>query len=385
MDQRTAEPGDPSVPRRRQPDGTFRVGRIAGVPVLVRSSWLLIVLVLALLSGPRLEQRVPGLGPWAYVAGLAFALLVYFSVLLHEISHAVMAQRYGLPVRSITLHFLGGATEMEGEPDSPWREFMISVVGPLTSIAAAVGFGVVGLLLDDGIVRIVLTGTAAANLLVGVMNLAPGIPLDGGRVVRAAVWRLSGNQHLGTIVAGWGGRACAVLVLLLPFALSVLGRPAQITDYLFAGLIGAFLWGGATQAITSARVRRRLPSLNARRLARRAIAVSHDLPLAEAVRRAQAAQAGSIVALDSSGSPAGIVNEAALLATPADRRPWMPVSAVTRTLEDGIRLPVDLAGEPLVLAMQRAPASEYLLLDHDGSVYGVLVTDDVDRAFAADG
>ena len=384
MDQRTAEPGDPSLPGRPRPAGTFQVGRIAGVPVLVRSSWLLIVLVLALLSGPRLEERVPGLGPWAYVAGLAFALLVYFSVLLHEISHAVMAQRYGLPVRSITLHFLGGATEMEGEPDTPWREFTISVVGPLTSIAAAVGFGLAGLLLDDGIVRIILSGTAAANLLVGVLNLAPGIPLDGGRVVRAAVWRASGNQHLGTIVAGWGGRGCAVLVLLLPFGLSVLGRPAQLTDYLFAGLIAAFLWGGATQAITSARVRRRLPSLSARRLARRVIAVPHDLPLAEAVRRAQAAQAGSIVTLDSSGSPAGIVNEAALLATPADRRPWMPVSAVTRALEEGIRLPVDLAGEPLVLAMQRAPASEYLLLDHDGSVYGVLVTDDVDRAFAAD-
>ena len=109
----------------------------------------------------------------------------------------------------------------------------------------------------------------------------------------------------------------------------------------------------------------------------------HDLPLAEAVRRAQEDAAGSIVVLDALGAPAAIVNEAAVLATPEERRPWLPVSAVARTVEPGITLSADIAGEPLIMAMQRSPASEYLLLDPDGSVYGVLVTDDVDRAFAA--
>jgi CBS domain containing-hemolysin-like protein len=130
-------------------------------------------------------------------------------------------------------------------------------------------------------------------------------------------------------------------------------------------------------------VRRRLPDLKARALARRTLAVPHDLPLAEAVRRAQDEQAGSIVVLDSGGYPTAIVNEAAVLATPEDRRPWMPVSAVARTLDDGITFPADISGEPLLRAMQRSPAAEYLLVDADGSIYGVLVTDDVDRAFAA--
>jgi CBS domain containing-hemolysin-like protein len=148
-------------------------------------------------------------------------------------------------------------------------------------------------------------------------------------------------------------------------------------------VIASFLWSGASASIVSARVRRRLPSLRARTLARRTLAVPHDLPLAEAVRRAQEEQAGSIVVLDASGDPTGIVNEAAVLAVPEDRRPWLPVSAVSRTLEPGLTFPADISGEPLILAMQKAPATEYLLLDRDGSVYGVLVTEDVDRAFAA--
>jgi hypothetical protein len=89
------------------------------------------------------------------------------------------------------------------------------------------------------------------------------------------------------------------------------------------------------------------------------------------------------VGLDTSGRPAAIVSEAALLATPGERRPWLSVSAVARTVEHGLVISADLAGEPLILAMQRTPASEYLLVEPDGSVYGVLATADVDRAFAA--
>jgi hypothetical protein len=87
--------------------------------------------------------------------------------------------------------------------------------------------------------------------------------------------------------------------------------------------------------------------------------------------------------LDAAGQPHSIVSEAAVQATPAERRPWLPVSAVARTVEPGLTLPADLAGEPLIRAMQHTPASEYLLLEPDGRLFGVLVTDDVDRAFAA--
>ncbi len=388
MDPRTAKPGDPVEPRRPRPErapGTVRIGQIGGVDVLVRSSWLLVAAIISVMLAPAVDQVEPGLGSWKYVAGLAFAVLLYLSVLLHEASHALMAQHFGLPVTSITLHFLGGVTEIDGEPDTPGREFGVSVVGPLTSLAVGVAvLPLAALAPDQSLLDLAAKGLAGANLVVGVLNLVPGLPLDGGRVLRAAVWKVTGNPHQGTVVAGWGGRVAALLVLAYPFARQFLfGSPASLTDYVFAFVIASFLWSGASASIMSARVRRRLPALRARTLARRTLMVAHDLPLAEAVRQAQEEQAGSIVVLDRTGEPSAIVNEAAVLATPEDRRPWLPVSEVARSLEPGLTIPADTAGEALILAMQRAPATEYLLLDGDGSIFGVLVTDDVDKAFAA--
>jgi Zn-dependent protease len=371
----------PDQPVRRPP-GTIRIGSIAGSDVLVSTSWFLVAGLIAVLVAPRVDQVQPGLGGWKYLAGLAFAVVLYLSVLLHEASHAVMARRYGFPVTSITLHFLGGMTAIEGEANKARQEFMIAVVGPLTSIA--VGATAVGLwfVTPDGLLRMAVEGLAGANLLVGVLNLVPGLPLDGGRILKSAVWGATGNTHTGTIVAGWGGRVTAVAVLCWPvFQESVVGDPPDLLDFILALVIALFLWSGATSAMASARLRRRLPSLVARNLARRTLTVPDDLPLGEAVRRAQEAEAGSIVTVTSGGRPTGVVNEAALLATPEDRRPWVAVSTVARTLDDGLSLPVDISGEELILAISRNPASEYLLIEEDGAIYGVLTTADVDRAF----
>jgi Zn-dependent protease len=315
-----------------------------------------------------------------------FAVILYVSVLLHEVSHALMARRFGFTVSSITLHFLGGMTAIEGESRRPKEEFLIAVVGPITSI----GVGFVGVLLNlvspGGLLSLATGGLALANLLVGVLNLVPGLPLDGGRVLRAAIWRLTGSMHTGTIVAGWGGRLTAVAVLFYPLLVqNIIDQPADPIDYVLAFVIALFLWSGATQAMNSAKLRRRLPSLVARNLARRTITVPDDLPLAEAVRRANEAEAGSIVTVTASGRPVGLVSEAAVLATPEDRRPWVPVSTVSRTLDEGLRLPVTITGEDLVLAITRTPADEYLLVEPDGTIYGVLSTADVDRAFREGG
>jgi Zn-dependent protease len=371
----------PDHSARRHP-GTIRIGSIAGSDVLVSSSWFLVAGLVAVLVAPRVDQVQPGLGGWKYVAGLAFAVVLYLSVLLHEASHAVMARRYGFPVSSITLHFLGGMTAIEGEANKPRQEFMIAVVGPLTSIAVgAAAFGL-WLVIPGGLLGMTVGGLAGANLIVGVLNLVPGLPLDGGRILKSVVWGMTGNVHRGTIVAGWGGRVTAVAVLCWPVLQEgVLGRPPDVLDFVLAFVIALFLWSGATSAMASARLRRRLPGLVARDLARRTLTVPDDLPLGEAVRRAQEAEAGSIVTVASGGRPTGVVNEAALLATPEDRRPWVAVSTVARTLDEGLSLPVDISGEELILAISRNPASEYLLVEEDGSIYGVLTTADVDRAF----
>jgi Zn-dependent protease/CBS domain-containing protein len=371
-------------PARTRPPGTFKIGTVAGSDVLISSSWFLVAGLIAVIMAPRVEQVQPGLGAWKYVAGLAFAVVLYLSVLLHEASHAMMARRYGFPVHSITLHFLGGMTAIEGEARTPRQEFAIAVVGPLTSLAVGAAAVALWFVTPDGLLLLAVEGLAAANVLVGVLNLVPGLPLDGGRVLKSLVWRLSGSVHTGTIAAGWGGRVTAVAVLFWPLAMEPLfGVRADVLDFVLSAVIAAFLWTGATGAMSSARIRRRLPSLVARDLARRTLAVPDDLPLAEAIRRAREAQAGSLVTVTGAGRPVGVVNEQALLATPEERRPWVAVSTVARDLDEGLSLPATITGEELVRAITRTPAHEYLLVEDDGTIYGVLTTADVDKAFRA--
>lgn len=361
----------------------MRLGTVAGVDVHVRASWFVVAAVIAVLMGERIELVAPGLGNLTYVAGAAFAVLLYLSVLLHEVSHAVAAKSFGMTVHSIELHFLGGVTAMEQEATTARREAVIAAVGPLTSIAVGGLCWVAAPFAPEGLLQFTLQALAGANLVIGLLNLLPGLPLDGGRVLRAAVWGATGRPLTGTVVAAWGGRVIACLVLAYPLIIARwTDTGIQTVDVLLGAVLAAFLWAGATQSLLLARLRARVPTLQARSLARRALAVPHDLPLGEAVRRAQEHHAGGLVVLASDGRPMGIVDERAVQATPSERRPWMQAGSLARSIEPGLLLPADLDGEALVKAMQRTPATEYVLLEPDGSVFGVLVTSDVDAAFA---
>jgi len=361
--------------------GALRIGRVAGVPVYVNLSWFVVALLIAYLLTPVLQEAVPELGRWSFVAGLAFAVLLYGSVLVHEISHVLMAKRFGLPVRAITVQFLGGVSEIEREPETPWREFAVAVVGPLTSLGIGAAAGA-ATYYGDGPILVELAGTqlAVANLLVGVFNLLPGLPLDGGRILRAGVWAISRRAYVGSMVAGWAGRVLAIGVLLVPWVWQDPENPWLW--FVWSLLIAMFLWAGSSQALAVAKIRRKLPALRARELARRGIPVPGDVPLSEAIRLAEEAGAGAIVVVDGDGRPTALVNEAAVLATPEQRRPWISVGDVARRLERGLILDAGLSGEDLVRAMGGTPATEYLLIEGDGSIYGVLSSRDVDGAFS---
>jgi Zn-dependent protease/CBS domain-containing protein len=368
-------------PKRRP--GALQIARVAGVPIYVNLSWVFVALLIAFAFRPWIDQQVPGLGRWSFVAAFGFAVLLYASVLVHEIAHVLVARRFGLPVRAITLQFLGGLSEIEREPESPWREFAVAVVGPVTSLALGGAFGLAYTVVDEPpLLELTVYQLAVANLLVGLFNLLPGLPLDGGRMLRAGVWAVTKRPHLGTKVAGWAGRAVAVLVLALPWIyLAGAGRPSLVT-IVWSLILAMFLWAGSTQALMSARIRGKLPALHARDLARRGVPVPSELPLSEAIRRAQESHAGSLVVVDSGGKPTGLVSEAAVLATPEHRRPWITIGDVARRLEPALVLSVELRGEDLVRAMGGMPATEYLLVEPDGRIYGVLATADVDAALA---
>lgn len=360
----------------------MRIARPFGIPVYVSPYWFFIAGLFVVLYGNVLAQSVPGRA--RYFVAAVFVVLLYGSVLVHELGHSVVARAFGLPVRRILLYPLGGFSEIEREPPTPGREFLVSAAGPAVSLAlAAGGYGLQVWLDPSGVPGVIVAQLMWANILVAFFNLLPGLPLDGGRILRAGVWKATRRPGAATVAAAWSGRGLAVLVLAFPLALMVwTGDRHFLFDAVWLAVIAVFMWVGAGQSLRAARARDRLPDVQARLLARRAIPISASLPLAEAVRRADAAQARALVVVDNEDRPIAIVNEAAVTATPPQRRPWIEAGSLARTLDPGLVLPADLSGMALLEAVRRSPATEYLLVEPSGQVFGVLAAADLDHVFA---
>ncbi|WP_113702441.1 site-2 protease family protein [Nonomuraea lactucae] len=361
------------------------MGKPFGIPVYVSWTWFIVAAFITWWFGDQVRAMLPELGSTAaYGVAFVFAVLLYISVLLHELAHSVLARAYGLPVRRITLYLLGGVSEIEKEPPTPGKEFMVAAAGPALSLGlAGVGLAAdVYLVNGGGIPQVLVWQLWVANLIVGVFNLLPGLPLDGGRMLRAGVWKLTSRPGTGTVAAAWGGRALAVLLIVSPFAMAMMsGQEVDVRDLLWPMVLASFIWIGASQSLSVARIRARIPQVNARALARRAIPVAAETPLSEALRQAAEKRAGALVVVDHDGRPVAIVNEAAVQATPEHRRPWVNVGSMAKSLEPSLVLAADLAGEPLIDAMRETPAGEYLLVERGGEIYGVLATADVNRVF----
>jgi Zn-dependent protease/CBS domain-containing protein len=375
MSQQTTDP-------RRDGAGGVLIGRPFGVPVYVTPTWFIVAALITVYFAPTVEQRAPDMAQWRYVVSLAFAVLLYVSVLIHELSHTVVALHFGLPVRRISLYLLGGVSEIEKPAPTPGQEAGIAVAGPLVSLLlAALAYGVTKTLESQTVGLLLAQALAFSNLTVGIFNLLPGLPLDGGRVLSAAVWKGTGQRHIGAVAAAWCGRVVAGIVLVTPSLLSArAGRDPDLVDVIYGALLASFIWMGASQSLQAAQVQRKIPALSARALTRRAIPVPFDTPLAEAMRRLAESGARGLVVVSADGTPVGIVNEAAVRATPENRRPWVPVGDLSRRIHPDHVVAASLHGEALVRALTRLPASEYLVVEENGDIYGVLASSDVERA-----
>lgn len=382
------------APKRDNPGGGILMGRPFGVPVYVAPSWFLVAALITWIFGGQLDRVLPELGNLRYLVSLFFAVAFYASVLVHELAHTVAALRFKLPVRRIQLQFFGGVSEIEKESETPGREFILAFVGPLLSLVLSGVFYLGLLAVEPGTVPgVLLAGLMVSNLIVAAFNLLPGLPLDGGRMLRAVVWKITGKPMSGTVAAAWVGRALAVAVLIgLPLLTrtGALGTSAAkvsgmetVTDALLAAILAAIIWTGAGNSLRMARLREHLPELQARALTRRAVPVESSTPLSEALRRANEAGARALVVVDGHGDPMAIVREAAIVGVPQHRRPWVAVSGLAQDLTDGMKVPADLAGEALLDRLRASPATEYLVLEETGEIYGVLSTADVERAFVS--
>lgn len=224
--------------------GSWRIARIGAVDVLIAPSLLVMGVLLVLVFAPRFDG---GGATSGYQGATLFVLGLYGSVFLHELAHLAAARVFGLHVRSITLHLLGGETAIDSPSRTPVHEFVIAVAGPVVSLA--LGFGC--LYSDYG--HDVVLALGWINIVVGVFNLLPGLPLDGGRALRATVWQVSGRPDAGTRLAAWSGRVIAVTLVVIVLLRVNFDGPTWSVDLAFAILVAWFLWEGAGHALRAVR------------------------------------------------------------------------------------------------------------------------------------
>lgn len=237
---------------------------MAGVDLAIHPSWLVIAFLITYsLAVAQFPDQYPGWSDglyWVVAAGTAF--LFFASVLAHELSHALVARRFGLRVQGITLFIFGGTTSIDSDSRSPREEAFIALAGPATSIVLGGAFLGLELVVDQPQVAALLRWLGVINLVLGVFNLIPGFPMDGGRVLRALLWRVRGDRLVATRNAAVVGRLLAYVLIALGvlWALS----PGGLFAGIWLALIGWFLSNAAEATVAQAGVERSLAGVRVR-------------------------------------------------------------------------------------------------------------------------
>lgn len=246
----------------------FRLVRLFGIQIRIDWSWLLILLLVTWSLGSSFGQAHPAWGAGVVWGTALFAALLFFtSVLLHELAHSLVARARGIPVQSITLFLFGGVSSIQHDPDSPGAEFVMAIVGPLTSLVlgaillmiaaphvqtvAAAG-SALQRLARLGPLPTILLWLGTINVVLGVFNMIPGFPLDGGRVLRSILWGISGNLRRATRWASWVGQGIAWLMIgagiAMVFGVQIPYFGTGLLNGLWLAFIGWFLHNASSQS-----------------------------------------------------------------------------------------------------------------------------------------
>lgn len=351
--------------------------------MILTPSWFLAAAVLTFLFVPTVRSFAPGLGVGTYLVSFVFVLLLFVSVFLHEVAHAVVARSRGHVVTELAVTLWGGHTAYSGASRRPLDGILVSVVGPLTNLLLAVVCWFAFLAQPAmTIPALLLYAAAFSNAFVGFFNLLPGLPLDGGQILESVVWAVTGSRTKGTIVAGWVGRVVAVGIVVWALGWPLLqGYQVDLFTVAWAALIGAFLWSGAGAAITNGRTREAIVGLSVAALAYPAVAVPTDATVSDAVASAQRAGAGHVVLTTADGRPVAYADPAAVAAVPPAQAGVTPVGAVAVGLPETARIDAHLRGQEMVDAVASVARDAPVLVVLDaGRVVGLL---DVNRVVAA--
>jgi Zn-dependent protease len=306
---------------------TIAIGRVFGISIDLDYSWFLIVGLLTWLlavSYYPAEFRNWSVGEY-WLMGLVTAVMLFVSVLIHELGHSVLAKHFGLSVPRITLFIFGGVSQIAAEPPSAAAEFWIAVVGPLVSFGLAALFWELEPLLLGSLPLFALAKyLALLNLILGVFNLIPGFPLDGGRVFRAIVWRATGQYRRATNIAATTGRVFGFLLIFLGVWQFLAGK---LLAGLWIAFIGWFLESAAKSQLQEETVKSLLGGhkvLDA--MSRDFPQVPGNITLQEAVDKYILAKGQRYVVVNGSGGPTGLVTLAAIRNVPRTSWPSTPAS-----------------------------------------------------------
>ncbi|QDY91115.1 site-2 protease family protein [Arthrobacter sp. UKPF54-2] len=353
--------------------GGIPLGRILGIPVILAYSWFVIAAFTVIAYGPVLAHNFPGTGATAYLAAFAYAVLLLLSVLVHELAHALTARMYRWPTSKIVLNLWGGHTQFENFTASPGKSVLVAMAGPAANLVlAGAGWLVVAPGPLPGLADPLANIFVWANLLIGIFNVLPGLPLDGGRLVESAVWKATGSHEKGTIAAGWAGRVIVIGLAVWFVGLPLLsGNRPETSLMLITVLVGSFLWLGATASIQQARYRSRLHLVDAAALAEPAVGLPDTATVADVLRHSPAG-APAVVLYAPDARPAAVVDETAAADLPAALAAATPATAVAYPLAAGAYVKETDRGAELLAYLAQLEGSDYAVVDDAGTVTGLL-------------
>lgn len=221
----------------------WQIASIFGIPIYIDQSWILIIILFTLSNAQDFKYRLPDASlPVIWGSGLSVALLLFLSVFLHELGHSVVALSQGIKVNYITLYMFGGVAAIERDPKTPGQVFQVAIAGPLVSLALFFLFGT-GLKIPlDKTLFWILKDVSEINLVLAIFNMIPGLPLDGGQVLKSLVWKVTGNQFTGVRVAA----KCGLILgwLFIAYGLYGLITTNNLT-YIWTAFIGGFIANNA--------------------------------------------------------------------------------------------------------------------------------------------
>jgi Zn-dependent protease len=355
-------------------NGNIRVGSLFGIPFYINPTWFLVLGLVTWSYGEGLAAQFPYLpGASPFILGLVTALLLFSSVLAHELGHSFVAIKQGIKVDSITLFIFGGLASLEKESESPAAAFWVAIAGPAVSLLL---FGILTTLGFTahltGPVAAITAVLAAINLSLGLFNLIPGLPLDGGNILKAIVWKVTGNQYKGVKIASIVGQAfgwVAIASGLLPLVLY------GSFDNIWNLLIGSFLLQNAGKSAQFARVQERLTGLTvADAVTPNSPIIHQDITLREFVD--QRTLAGSnwqkFLVTDESGHLVGELVLDALKDVRSDRWAHTAVSEIMTAIEPST---IIISDRPLLQAIEQLESKQVVTLsvtDSDGILVGLL-------------